>query len=85
MLGALSLDSGALHGMVLDLYSAKTSAGPNLHDSWCRLRLFSCDCSKELCSAFLLCAKQISYVVRFNASKHLGRTAAERAWRSDSL
>jgi hypothetical protein len=23
---------------------------------------FSCDCSKELCSAFLLCAKLISHV-----------------------
>jgi hypothetical protein len=40
------------------LCSAKTSAGHNLHDSWCRFQPLPA-LATELCSAFLLCAKLI--------------------------
>jgi hypothetical protein len=44
-----------------DLCSAKTSAGRNLHNSWCKFQPFL-RLARELCSAFLLCAKLISHV-----------------------
>ena len=44
-----------------EVCSAKTSAGRNLHDSWCKFQPFL-RLARELCSAFLLCAKLISHV-----------------------